>query len=328
MKIGGIQFDNNVFLAPMAGVTDKPFRIICKEMGCGFVYTEMISSKGLYYNSDKTKGMLDIDEREAPSGVQLFGSDPKIMGEMAEVVSQNSRVALIDINMGCPAPKIVKNCEGSALMKNPDLASKIIKSVVKHSEVPVTVKFRKGWDDNNINAVEFARMAESSGASAVTVHGRTRAQMYEGHADWSIIKQVKENVKIPVIGNGDVISPEAALRMINETGCDGIMIARGAMGNPWLFKRINHYLKTGELLAEPSPEEKIDMAARHTMMLIDFKGEYTGVREMRKHIAWYIKGLRNATAVRNEINTVTDKDGLIELLKRYKEYIGKENNKI
>lgn len=318
MKIGKVEFPNNVFLAPMAGVTDKPFRIICREMGCGFVYTEMVSSKGLYYNSAKTHSMLDIDDREAPVGVQLFGSDPDIMGKTAGEVSKDKNVAIVDINMGCPASKIVKNCEGSALMKNPDLSSRIIKEVVKNSEVPVTVKFRKGWDDESVNAVEFARMAEESGASAISVHGRTRAQMYEGAADWDIIAKVKRSVSIPVIGNGDIFTPEAARRMLDETGCDGILIARGAMGNPWLFKRAIHYLETGELLPEPSPGERIDMAIRHLCMMVHYKGEGTGIREMRKHISWYIKGLKNAASVKNIINAITCKDELEKVLLEYK----------
>ena len=318
MNIGNVEFENNIFLAPMAGVTDKPFRILCKEMGCGFVYTEMVSSKGLFYNSDKTKLMLDIDERELPVGVQLFGSDPKIMGEMAYEVSKDDKVSIIDINMGCPAPKIVKNCEGSALMKDSKLASDIMYEASKKSLVPVTVKFRKGWDDDNINAVEFAKMAENSGASAVTVHGRTRKQMYEGNADWDIIRKVKQSVNIPVIGNGDVFSPEDAKRMLDETGCDGVLVARGAMGNPWIFKRIIHYLSTGEMLPEPSPKGRIDMAIRHTNMMVEYKGENIGVKEMRKHIAWYIKGLKNATSVKNMINTINSKEELIDVLLSYK----------
>lgn len=318
MKIGNIEFANNIFLAPMAGVTDKAFRIICREFGCGFVYTEMISAKGLYYNSRKTHMMLDIDDREAPVGVQIFGSDPDIMGRMAKLVCEDKRVALIDINMGCPAPKIVKNCEGAALMKDPEKASEIIKSTVKNSSKPVTVKFRKGWDESSINAVEFAVMAEESGASAISIHGRTRAQMYQGNADWEIIRKVKESVSIPVIGNGDVFSPEAAKRIFDETGCDGILIARGAMGNPWIFKRCIHYIKTNELLPEPTPGERIDMAIKHALMLIDFKGEAVGIREMRSHAAWYIKGLRNASAVKNAINAITQKDELVELLEQYK----------
>ena len=318
MNIGNVEFENNIFLAPMAGVTDKPFRILCKEMGCGFVYTEMVSSKGLFYNSDKTKLMLDIDDREFPVGVQLFGSDPNIMGEMAYEVSKDDKVSIIDVNMGCPAPKIVKNCEGSALMKDLKLASDIIYEVSKKSLVPVTVKFRKGWDDDNINAVEFAKMAENSGASAVTVHGRTRKQMYEGNADWDIIRKVKQSVNIPVIGNGDVFSPEDAKRMLDETGCDGVLVARGAMGNPWIFKRIIHYLSTGEMLPEPSPKGRIDMAIRHTNMMVEYKGENIGVKEMRKHIAWYIKGLKNATSVKNMINTINSKEELIDVLLSYK----------
>lgn len=323
MNIGGAEFKNNIFLAPMAGVTDKPFRIICREMGCGFVYTEMVSSKGLYYGSERTGMMLDIDGREAPAGVQLFGSDPEIMGRTAYEVSTHKDVAIVDINMGCPAPKITKNGDGCALMKDISLASRIIESAVKNSRVPVTVKFRKGWDDSSINAVEFAQMAEDSGASAVSVHGRTRVQMYSGNADWDIIRQVKEKVSIPVLGNGDVFSPEDAARMFRQTGCDGILVARGAMGNPWLFRSINRYLATGELADEPSPAERIDIAIRHTVMMVEYRGEGRGVREMRKHIAWYIRGLRNASSVRNTINSITKEAQLIDELKRYGESLAK-----
>lgn len=317
MNIGGFIPKNNVFLAPMAGVTDTAFRIICRQFDCGLVYTEMISSKGLTFNSVKTRAMLDIDDREAPAAVQIFGSEPEIMASTAELISQNPKVAFIDINMGCPAPKIVKNNEGSALMKDMHLAEKIIKNVVKRSKKPVTVKFRKGWDETLINAVEFAKMAESAGASAVAVHGRTRAQMYEGNADWDIIRKVKESVKISVIGNGDVISPESAKRLLNETKCDAIMIGRGSLGNPWIFKRTVHYLNTGELLSEPSFEDKIDMALLHLSMAFEFKG-HRGIVEMRKHIGWYLKGLKNATSVRDIINKINDKDEIEKVLKDYK----------
>lgn len=317
MKIGSFTPENNVFLAPMAGVTDKAFRIICKESGCGLVYTEMISSKGLAYNSTKTKDMIDIDDREAPAAVQIFGSEPEIMADTAKTISENADVAFIDINMGCPAPKIVKNNEGSALMKDIHLAENIIKRVVEKSNKPVTVKFRKGWDENLINAVEFAKMAESSGAAAVTVHGRTRAQMYEGKADWDIIKKVKEAVKIPVIGNGDVTSPESAKKLFEETGCDAIMIGRGSLGNPWIFKRVLHYLNTGEIIKEPSFEEKINMALIHLSMAAEFKGR-RGIIEMRKHIAWYLKGLKNSTSIKDIINKLDDKEEIEKVLIDYK----------
>lgn len=316
MKIGNFEPQNNVFLAPMAGVTDKAFRIICREFGCGLVYTEMVSSKGLYYGSKKTDLMLDIDDAEAPVVVQIFGSDPEIMGNMAEEISKNDKVAFIDINMGCPAAKIVKNCEGSALMKEPDLAKKIIKNTVLKARKPVTVKIRKGFDDNLINAVEFAKMIEDAGASAVAVHGRTRAQMYEGKADWNIIKGVKKALSIPVIGNGDVVSPESAKELIEHTGCDAIMIGREALGNPWIFNRVVHYLKTTELLPIVSDAEKIDIALKHLSMAFEFKGQ-RGVFEMRKELSWYVKGMKNATQVKNQINKIEDIGLMRELLLSY-----------
>jgi tRNA-dihydrouridine synthase B len=317
MKIGIFEPHNNVFLAPMAGVTDKAFRIICRGFNCGLVYTEMVSSKGLYYGSKRTDLMLDIDDKEAPAVVQIFGSDPEIMGSMAEEISKSSKVALIDINMGCPAPKIIKNCEGSALMRSPELAEKVIKSVVLKSCKPVTVKIRKGWDDNLINAVEFAKMIEGAGASAVAVHGRTRAQMYEGKADWDIIKAVKNAVKIPVIGNGDVVSPESARELIEYTNCDAIMIGRSALGNPWIFKRVVHYLESGESFPLPSDNEKIDLALRHLDMNFEFKGK-KGIFEMRKTLSWYIKGMKNATHVKNQINKAEELDEMRGLLLSYK----------
>lgn len=316
MKIGSFTPHNKVFLAPMAGVTDKAFRMLCVKENCGLVYTEMVSSKGLFYGSKKTDLMLDIDDSEAPAAVQIFGSDAQIMGEMAEEISASSKVAVIDINMGCPAPKIVRNCEGSALMRDPELAEKIIKNTVLKSKKPVTVKIRKGWDEENVNAVEFAKMIEASGASAVAVHGRTRAQMYEGKADWDIIRAVKLAVKIPVIGNGDVVSPESAKALLSHTDCDAIMIGRGALGNPWIFKRVVHYLQQGELLPEITDAQKIDTAMQHLKMNLENKGK-RGLFEMRKELAWYIKGMKNATYVKTQINQVEDYDEMKNLLLRY-----------
>lgn len=318
MKIKDIDIPNSVFLAPMAGVTDLPFRLLCKEMGCGLVYTEMVSAKGLLYDNENTKQLLVVDEREHPVAVQLFGSDARILAEMAKKIEE-SDIDMIDINMGCPAPKITKNGEGSALMKNPKQIGEIVKAVSSAVKKPVTIKIRKGFDDNTITAVEVAKIAEESGAAAIAVHGRTREQFYSGKADWNIIRQVKEAVSIPVIGNGDVVSPESAKRLFEETNCDAIMIGRGAQGNPWIFKRVLHYLQTGEILEEPSPQEKIDMALRHARMLIEFKGEYIGIREMRKHVSWYTKGLLKAGVLRNKINEAQNYEEMEKLLKEYLE---------
>lgn len=320
MRIGSYTTENNIFLAPMAGVTDKSYRIICKSQNCGLVYTEMISSKGMYYGSKRTELMLDIDDREGSTAVQIFGSDPDIMGYMAELVSRNKKVSIIDINMGCPAPKIVKNEDGSALMKDPKKAEKVIKKVVEKSSKPVTVKIRKGWDDNSINAVEFSKMIEESGADAITIHGRTRVQMYEGVADWDIIKKVKENISIPLIGNGDVKSPIDAKNLLEYTGCNGIMIGRGAMGNPFIFKRIDHFFKTGEIIDEVPASDRIDTAIYHLNLSEEFKG-YKGVIEMRKHIAWYIKNMKDASAMRDRINKLSTKEDMESLLLEYKEKI-------
>lgn len=321
MKIGNVNTQNNVFLAPMAGITDKVFRILCKEMGCGLVYSEMVSAKGIFHNSTNTKKLLKVDEAEKPTAVQLFGSDPEIMGQMAQKLNEYKDIAMLDINMGCPAPKIVKNGEGSALMLNPTLAGKVINAVVKASNRPVTVKFRKGFNDENINAVEMGKIAEANGAAAITVHGRTREQYYSGKADWDIIKQVKESVNIPVIGNGDIFSPVDAKNMFEYTGCDGIMIGRGAQGNPWIFKNVIHYLEKGELLPEPTWEERLDMAVRHLKMLVEYKGEVIGVREMRKHLGWYIKGLPHSAEMRVLINSTSGLEPMEQVINNMKERI-------
>ena len=312
MKIGNVELKNAIALAPMAGVTDLPFRLLCKEQGCGLMYTEMVSAKALLYKNRNTKP-LETRPEEEPVAVQLFGSDPEIMSEMALQLEEGP-YAIIDVNMGCPVPKIVNNGEGSALMKDPKLAEQILTAMVKKLHKPVTVKFRKGFNDSNINAVEFAKMAESCGVAAVAVHGRTREQYYSGKADWDIIRQVKEAVSIPVLGNGDVFTPEDAKRMKEETGCDGIMVARGAKGNPWLFKRILHYLETGELLPPPTAEEVKRMIVRHGTLQTEFRGEEIAMREMRKHVAWYTAGFPHSSALRNDINQVETLEELERLV--------------
>lgn len=303
LTIGNVELDNNLILAPMAGVTDLPFRMLCKEQGCGLMCTEMVSAKAILYQNKNTAALLEVREEERPVSVQLFGSDPKILSEMAKQI-EDGPYDLIDLNMGCPVPKVVNNGEGSALMKEPKLVEEILTAMVKALKKPVTVKFRKGFDDGCINAVEIAKIAESCGISAVAVHGRTREQYYSGKADWDIIRQVKENVKIPVIGNGDIFTPEDAKAMMEETGCDGLMIARGAKGNPWIFSRINHYLNTGEILPPPDAEEIKRMLLRHAALQIEYKGEVMGMKEMRKHVAWYSAGLPHSSALRNEANQV------------------------
>jgi len=315
LRIGNTVLENNVILAPMAGVTDLPFRVLCREQGAGCVVTEMVSAKAVLYNNKNTRELLQIDPSERPAAVQLFGSEPDIMAEIAARL-EDGPYDYIDVNMGCPVPKIVNNGEGSALMKNPKRAGEVLSSMVKAVKKPVTVKFRKGFNDLSVNAVEFAKMAESCGVAAVAVHGRTREQYYSGKADWDIIRQVKEAVRIPVIGNGDIFTPEDAGRMLRETGCDGIMVARGAKGNPWLFGRINHYLDTGEVLPGPSVAEIKAMILRHGRMLVQFKGEGVAMREMRGHMAWYTKGMPHSAALRNEINQVETLEGLAELLDR------------
>lgn len=321
MKIANLEFENNVFLAPMAGVTDISFRGLCKEMGCGLVYTEMVSAKALYYESQNTKELMRIADEEKPVAIQMFGNDPKIMAYVTEkYFNENDNFCIVDINMGCPAPKIVKNGEGSALMKSPWLAYDIVSAVKKVSNKPVTVKFRKGFTADTVNAVEFAKVMEDAGADSIAVHGRTREQMYEGKADWDIIGEVKNKVKIPVIGNGDVFTPEDALRLKQLTNCDGIMVARGSMGNPWIFKQILQKI-SGEEVIYPEAWEKIDMAIKHYELSLKYDGEHKAVREMRKHAAWYIKGLKNCTDIKEEINKQNDSEGVRKILLDYKNYL-------
>ena len=317
LKIKDIELKNNVILAPMAGVTDKAFRLICKPFGPALMYTEMVSGKGLFYKNKKTADLLDTDDAEKPVATQLFGHEKEVLSEIAEKALEYG-AEIIDINMGCPAPKIVGNGDGAALSKNPQLAGEIISAVVNAVSAPVTVKIRKGWDENSINAVEMAKIAESAGASAITVHGRTREQFYSGKADLDIIKAVKEAVSIPVIGNGDIVDEESAKNMLDYTGCDGIMIGRGAEGNPWIFERIIHFLKTGEKLPQVSLGERAEKMEEHLKLLIKFKGEYRGIQEARKHMAWYIKGVQGGARLREIINkaeTESDMRKIIEMLK-------------
>lgn len=322
MKIGTVDIKGNLVLGPMAGVTDLPFRLLCKEQGADLIYTEMVSAKGIYYNNKNTESLITIDESERPVALQLFGSDPDIMSEMALRLCEEGRpFDIIDINMGCPVPKVTGNGEGSAMMKNPELAGKVVEAVAKKISKPVTVKFRKGFDKDEDTAVEFAKRMESCGAAAIAVHGRTREQYYSGKADWDCIRRVKESVLIPVIGSGDVFTPEDAKRMLSETGCDGIMLARGVRGNPWLFKQIKDYLATGEKQEKPDIDELTAMIERHGELQLKFKGEYLGVREMRKHVAWYTTGYPESAALRRRVNEIETMEGLKALLSEYAEQV-------
>lgn len=309
MKIGNVELKSNVIMAPMAGITDTAYRILLEEQGAGLTSTEMVSAKGIFYKNKNNKLILQTAENEHPIAVQLFGSDPMIMTAMAEKISEDFDI--IDVNMGCPVPKIVNNGEGSALMKKPQLAFQILETMSRVLKKPVTVKFRKGFDDKNVNAVEFAKMAEQAGVAAITVHGRTRAQMYAGNADWDIIRQVKAAVSIPVFGNGDIFTPEDAKRMIDETGVDGVAVARGAKGNPWLIGRTVHYLKTGELLPEPDEAARRAMILRHARLMTEYKGEYIAIPEMRKHLAWYTAGIPGSARLRAGMNQLKTLDELI-----------------
>lgn len=314
LKIGNVMLENNVILAPMAGATDLPYRVLCREQGCGLVCMEMVSAKAVLYNNRNTKELLQVDERERPVSLQLFGSDPHILSDIAARLEEGP-YDIFDINMGCPVPKIVKNGEGSALMKDPALVEEILSAMVKAVKKPVTVKIRKGFDDASVNAVEIAKIAEACGVAAVAVHGRTREQFYSGKADWDIIRRVKEAVRIPVIGNGDVFTAEDAKRLVDTTGCDGIMVARGAKGNPWIFREITEYLDTGRKPERPSARELKEMILRHGRMMLKFKGELAGMREMRKHVSWYTAGYPNSAALRNDINMVSSMEELEALIK-------------
>ena len=320
--IGNVEIKGNLFLGPMAGVTDLPFRLLCKEKGVDMVYTEMVSAKGIRYNNKNTESLIQIAEEERPAALQLFGSDPDILCETAKRL-EDRNFDILDINMGCPVPKVVNNGEGSALMKDPELIGRIVRKLSEAITKPVTVKIRKGFNEDRVNAVEVARIAEENGAAAIAVHARTREQFYSGKADWDIIRQVKEAVRIPVIGSGDVVSPQDAKRMLEETGCDGIMIARAARGNPWIFEQVKAYLEQGISLPKPHFSEVRTMILKHAALAVEFKGEFTGIREMRKHVAWYTTGYPGSSKLRNMVNWIETMKDLEALLEEFRELIEK-----
>jgi tRNA-dihydrouridine synthase B len=316
LNIGNVKIEGNLVLGPMAGVTDLPFRLLCKEQGADLIYTEMVSAKGIQFNNKNTENLLMVEEEERPVSLQLFGADPYILSETAKRI-EHRNFDILDLNMGCPVPKVVNNGEGSALMKDPKLVGEIVKAVSSAIKKPFTVKIRRGFTESTVNAVEIAKIIEANGAAAIAVHGRTREQYYSGKADWNIIREVKEAVSIPVIGNGDVLTAEDALRLVKETGCDGIMIARGAMGNPWIFSQLKEYFATGVHSKKPTAKEAVDMMLRHARMAIEYKGEFTGIREMRKHVAWYTTGYPLAAKLRNRVNEIENYDELEKLLQEY-----------